>query len=48
MNKELKNALKESFDIPLPTRKKEFFRNVTVIAERHSCEHPIALSKLPA
>ena len=28
MNKELKNALKESFDIPLPTRKKEFFRNV--------------------
>ena len=29
MNKELKIALKKSFDIPLPTRKKEFFRSIT-------------------
>lgn len=28
MNKELKNALKESFDIPLPARKKEFLRSI--------------------
>lgn len=28
MNKELKNALEESFDIPLPTRKKAFFRSI--------------------
>lgn len=28
MNKELKNALKESFEAPVPTRKKEFLRSI--------------------
>lgn len=28
MNKELKNALKESFETPAPTRKKEFLRSI--------------------
>ena len=28
MNKELKNALKESFEAPAPTRKKEFLRSI--------------------